>query len=94
MVVSERTLVNTRCMSAGLTGVQRYIGELSSRLAESLECVAPRKPLQGFGGHLWEQLQGRDRSCRDLVVVAESDCHRSPRDAENEPRSEADTLQA
>ena len=56
MVVSERTLVNTRCMSAGLTGVQRYIGELSSRLAESLECVAPRKPLQGFGGHLWEQL--------------------------------------
>jgi|SRR5271166_533489 len=57
MAQSERALINTRSMSAGFTGVQRYISELSSRLNGSLEFVVPRKPLQGLKGHLWEQLR-------------------------------------
>jgi glycosyltransferase involved in cell wall biosynthesis len=42
-------------MSAGLSGVQRYVGEVCSRLGSKLQTIAPARPLQGFRGHLWEQ---------------------------------------
>lgn len=45
---------NARALSADLTGVQRYAKSVAARLP-SIERVAPRKPLHGPLGHLWEQ---------------------------------------
>jgi glycosyltransferase involved in cell wall biosynthesis len=53
--MNERIIVNTRSLSADLSGVQRYVGELCTRLGEKLQRVAPARPLQGIKGHLWEQ---------------------------------------
>lgn len=47
--------VNTRSQTAGLSGVQRYAVELQRRIGSSLRAIAPRRPLQGVKGHLWEQ---------------------------------------
>ena len=52
---NPRIIVNMRSMSAGLGGVQRYANEVSSRLGDKLERIAPVRPLQGIKGHLWEQ---------------------------------------
>ncbi len=49
-------LVNVRSQSAGLTGVQRYIRELCSRLGARVRAVGPGRPLHGISGHLWEQV--------------------------------------
>ncbi len=59
-----RIVVNTRSLSADLSGVQRYVGELCARLGEKLETIAPARPLQGIRGHAWEQcwLPGKTRS--------------------------------
>jgi glycosyltransferase involved in cell wall biosynthesis len=48
-------IVNMRSMSAGPSGVQRYVNEVSARLGDKLERIAPVRPLQGIKGHLWEQ---------------------------------------
>jgi glycosyltransferase involved in cell wall biosynthesis len=52
---NPRIIVNMRSMSAGLSGVQRYVNEVSARLGDKLERIAPVRPLQGIKGHLWEQ---------------------------------------
>jgi glycosyltransferase involved in cell wall biosynthesis len=56
---------NTRIMAFPMSGVQRVTGEILCRLNGRVEQVAPRKPLSGWPGHLWEQtllpLQMRDR---------------------------------
>ena len=49
-------LINTRCQTAPLSGVQRYAGELQRRIGSGLQSVAPPRPMQGVRGHLWEQL--------------------------------------
>lgn len=48
-------VVNMRTMTAGLSGVQRYANEMSARLQDKIERIAPGRPLQGIKGHLWEQ---------------------------------------
>jgi glycosyltransferase involved in cell wall biosynthesis len=53
--MDKRIVINTRSMTADLSGVQRYVGELCARLGEKLQSVAPARPLQGIKGHLWEQ---------------------------------------
>src|ERR1700730_5192321 len=53
---SPEVMVNTRTMSAALTGVQRYTAELCTRLRGKVESISPSIPLQGILGHLWEQV--------------------------------------
>ncbi|RIH81532.1 Mannosylfructose-phosphate synthase [Meiothermus luteus] len=48
-------VVNTRTLSAKLTGVQRYTQEIVNRLAHRVELVAPQSHLEGVAGHAWEQ---------------------------------------
>jgi len=50
-----RIVVNLRSQAAALTGVQRYTHELCARMNGDIEAIAPRRPLHGFRGHLWEQ---------------------------------------
>jgi glycosyltransferase involved in cell wall biosynthesis len=38
-----------------MSGVQRVTGEILSRLSGKIAAVAPRRPLNGRMGHLWEQ---------------------------------------
>ncbi len=47
--------INMRSQTAGLRGVQRYTAEVKQRLSDRLTTVAPRIPMQGIRGHLWEQ---------------------------------------
>jgi glycosyltransferase involved in cell wall biosynthesis len=53
--MKRQIVVNTRSMTAHLSGVQRYIGELLARLGEKLQTISPMQPLQGVKGHVWEQ---------------------------------------
>jgi glycosyltransferase involved in cell wall biosynthesis len=56
MPITEKPIViNTRVLASRLTGSQRYVMELSSRLAEWREEVYPSAPLGGIRGHAWEQ---------------------------------------
>lgn len=48
-------VVNTRTLSAKLTGVQRYTWEIVNCLAHRVELVAPQSHLEGVAGHAWEQ---------------------------------------
>jgi glycosyltransferase involved in cell wall biosynthesis len=48
-------IVNMRSQTAGLTGVQRYALRLCARFGDGIETIQPSRPLQGLGGHLWEQ---------------------------------------
>ena len=50
-----QVLINLRSQTAGLRGVQRYTAEVFGRLADRVATVAPRKPMHGVRGHLWEQ---------------------------------------
>lgn len=50
-----KILCNTRVLGSNLTGAQRYVLELTSRLSSDIELVAPQKSLGGVRGHLWEQ---------------------------------------
>jgi glycosyltransferase involved in cell wall biosynthesis len=47
--------MNTRTLTARKTGAQRYASELLGRLTGRVEPIAPSRPRQGLGGHLWEQ---------------------------------------
>jgi glycosyltransferase involved in cell wall biosynthesis len=55
MSASSPIFINTRSQTAGMSGVQRYAVELQRRIGSSLRPTAPRRPLQGVKGHLWEQ---------------------------------------
>jgi glycosyltransferase involved in cell wall biosynthesis len=50
-----QVFINLRSQSAGLRGVQRYTAEVQRRLADRVMPVAPRSPMAGVRGHLWEQ---------------------------------------
>jgi glycosyltransferase involved in cell wall biosynthesis len=54
---TDRIVVNTRSLTAVLTGVQRYAAELGALFGEKVTQVLPHRPLQGVAGHLWEQVQ-------------------------------------
>lgn len=47
--------INTRVLSAHLTGVQRYTMELLTRWNGNAERIAPNGSLHGLAGHAWEQ---------------------------------------
>lgn len=51
----DKIALNTRTLSAPLSGVQRYVQEISRRFPVHFACLAPQKPAQGIRGHLWEQ---------------------------------------
>jgi glycosyltransferase involved in cell wall biosynthesis len=51
----RKIVVNTRSLSAPITGVQRYIRELLSRWNVARE-IAPQSELHGVSGHAWEQV--------------------------------------
>ena len=55
MNASLPIFINARSQTAGLSGVQRYAVELQRRIGRSLTPIAPRRPMQGVKGHLWEQ---------------------------------------
>lgn len=57
MDLCSDVIVNTRALTAGLTGVQRYTAELCSRFVGKVAKVSPVKPLQGAKGHFWEQFR-------------------------------------
>jgi glycosyltransferase involved in cell wall biosynthesis len=46
---------NTRIMASPMSGVQRVTGEILVRLKGRIAPVAPRHPLNGRMGHVWEQ---------------------------------------
>jgi len=48
-------IVNTRSLTARLTGVQRYTTELLTHFPLKVDKVSPTTPMQGMKGHLWEQ---------------------------------------
>jgi glycosyltransferase involved in cell wall biosynthesis len=51
----SQVFINLRSQSAGLRGIQRYTAQVRCRLADRVMPVAPRTPMQGIRGHLWEQ---------------------------------------
>lgn len=55
MGARRQVFINLRSQSAGLRGVQRYTAEVWRRLADRVVTVAPRRPMHGVQGHLWEQ---------------------------------------
>ena len=57
MDTAENIVINTRSLTAALTGVQRYGAELCALFGSKITKVSPSRPLQGMTGHLWEQLQ-------------------------------------
>jgi glycosyltransferase involved in cell wall biosynthesis len=57
VAISGDIVVNTRSLSAELTGVQRYTAELCARLTGRIADIHPTRPLQGVKGHLWEQFR-------------------------------------
>jgi glycosyltransferase involved in cell wall biosynthesis len=59
--------INTRFQTAGCSGVQRYSVELLQRIGSRLTRVAPRRPLQGVKGHVWEQTVLPTRVCDGVL---------------------------
>lgn len=55
-----KVLINARFRHRPVTGVERFAGEVSSRLVRANEFevtdISPSSDLSGFKGHLWEQL--------------------------------------
>ncbi len=49
--------LNTRILSAPMTGTQRYTRELLRRLGDVLEPIGPERHSRGLKGHLWEQFR-------------------------------------
>ncbi len=47
--------INSRCLTAPLTGVQRYLLELRPYFSNEVEWLQPRRRLSKIRGHLWEQ---------------------------------------
>src|ERR1700722_19841406 len=52
----QQIAVNTRTLSAPMTGVQRYTTELLARWNGRADSIAPNSSLHGLAGHAWEQL--------------------------------------
>jgi len=56
MSLAMPIVVNTRVLSASLTGTLRYSRELLARWNGQAETVSPGKCARGLSGHAWEQL--------------------------------------
>ena len=50
-----KVVVNTKVLGSAVTGVQRYLLELLSRIGDKVERVTPKATWLGVRGHLWEQ---------------------------------------
>ena len=60
--------INTRILSYPITGLQRYLLELLSRIpSDHVRQIAPRHPLRGDRAHLWEQTVLPLRTRGDLL---------------------------
>jgi glycosyltransferase involved in cell wall biosynthesis len=53
---TKSLVINTRSLSASMTGTQRYVSQILCRLDQDVIKLAPRNALPGFKGHLWEQI--------------------------------------
>ncbi len=82
-------IVNHRCLSSGLTGVQRYTQEISRRIENKLSVVSPNTPLKGVRGHLWEQFILPKKLGSDLLW---SPCNTGPLCVEKQVVSIMDVL--
>lgn len=68
-----RIVVNTRVLTAPLTGTHRYTKELLVRWNESVDTIAPKGSGRGMPGHAWEQvLLPRKRANRLLFSPSNS----------------------
>ncbi|MBN1264379.1 MAG: glycosyltransferase family 4 protein, partial [Anaerolineales bacterium] len=47
--------INSRSLQSGITGTQRYAGEILARLSDRFQEISPKRVLSGVSGHLWEQ---------------------------------------
>lgn len=54
--MKQDIVINTRCLSNSVTGVQRYTLEIYKRLTDSLGEVKPNQWHGGVKGHIWEQV--------------------------------------
>ena len=61
-------VVNGRFLSRRTTGVERYAGEILSRLAGRVKVISPGRSIQGSAGHLWEQLVLPGRLPPDAIL--------------------------
>jgi glycosyltransferase involved in cell wall biosynthesis len=59
--------INSRCLTAPLTGVQRYLLELRPYFQQGVEWLQPERRLSKIGGHLWEQFTLPLRFSRRLL---------------------------
>jgi glycosyltransferase involved in cell wall biosynthesis len=59
--------VNAKILAGKLTGVQRYLLEVSRNFPEPLHRLQPNAPLSGVSGHLWEQFVLPRQTGRDLL---------------------------
>ena len=55
MIFLNKGFYKYTCSFFCATGVQRYTLELYNRLQTELQPIAPKKPLHGIAGHIWEQ---------------------------------------
>jgi len=53
---SDNIVINTRSLTAALTGVQWCGAELNAFSGEKITKVSFWRPLQGMTGHLWSSL--------------------------------------
>ena len=49
-------IVNGRCLSRRVTGIERYVTEILRYLDCRIRVVRPPNDVQGLAGHAWEQL--------------------------------------
>ena len=54
-MLSREVIVNGRCLSRRMTGIERYVTEILRCLGDRVRIVHPGKTLQGVAGHAWEQ---------------------------------------
>lgn len=50
-----RILINARCLSRPVTGVERYARQVAAFFEQAVSLTAPPRFSSGFGGHFWEQ---------------------------------------
>lgn len=52
---TANVIVNGRCLSRQVTGVERYVTEILSCLGNRVRIIRPEATFQGLTGHVWEQ---------------------------------------
>jgi glycosyltransferase involved in cell wall biosynthesis len=61
-------VVNARFLYRKITGVERYAGEILSRLKDRVRCIDPELRLAGVVGHVWEQVILPGQVDRDEIL--------------------------